>query len=81
MSAVRQNVPKLTAGLERLLIELRLHSCIDPVQSFGKEQSMPLKRERIIAGKCYIDSDKDRHLVIEINERGIVTYRTHLVDR
>jgi hypothetical protein len=37
---------------------------------------MPLKREQILAGKCYLDGDKDRHKVIEINERGIVTYRT-----
>lgn len=37
---------------------------------------MPLKREQIVAGKCYVDGDKDRHQVLEINERGIVTYRT-----
>jgi hypothetical protein len=37
---------------------------------------MPLKREQIIPGKCYVDGDKDRHQVLEINERGIVTYRT-----
>jgi hypothetical protein len=38
---------------------------------------MPLKREQIVAGKCYVDGDKDHYKVIEINERGIVTYRTH----
>jgi hypothetical protein len=37
---------------------------------------MALTREQIVAGKCYVDGDKDRHKVLEINERGIVSYRT-----
>jgi hypothetical protein len=37
---------------------------------------MALQRDQIVAGKCYVDGDKDRYKVIEINERGIVSYRT-----
>jgi hypothetical protein len=46
-------------------------------QSFDERNAkMPLKREQITAGKCYVDGDKDYHKVIEINERGIVSFRT-----
>jgi len=42
-----------------------------------KDGPMALQREQIIAGKCYVDGDKDRYKVLEINERGIVSYRMH----
>jgi hypothetical protein len=37
---------------------------------------MPMEREKIKQGKCYIDADKDRYKILDINERGIVTYKT-----
>ncbi|HET7540578.1 MAG TPA: hypothetical protein VFK05_11925 [Polyangiaceae bacterium] len=37
---------------------------------------MPMDREQIKQGKCYIDADKDRYKILDINERGIVTYKT-----
>lgn len=37
---------------------------------------MAMERDKIKEGKCYIDGDKDRYKILEINERGIVTYKT-----
>lgn len=38
---------------------------------------MALTREQIVAGKCYVDGDQDRYKVLEINERGLVSYKMH----
>jgi hypothetical protein len=38
---------------------------------------MALSRDQIVAGKCYVDGDKDRYKVLEINERGLVSYKMH----